>query len=113
MDAGLLIQYLIVAAAVLASVWVVMKKQFPGATRRLRSTLALALLKPGRAAWMQGLGRKIAPRPAAVVAPAVAATAAGRPRSRAGPCPDVLRGAHPRMAWIYWTVLHAAASLRA
>ncbi|WP_367382180.1 DUF6587 family protein [Stenotrophomonas cyclobalanopsidis] len=61
MDAGLLIQYLIVAVAVLASVWVVMKKQFPGTTRRLRSTLALALLKPGRVAWMQGLGRKIAP----------------------------------------------------
>ncbi|HBS57234.1 MAG TPA: hypothetical protein DEA38_16090 [Stenotrophomonas sp.] len=61
MDTGLLIQYLIVAVAVLASVWVVMKKQFPGTTRRLRSTLALALLKPGRAAWMQGLGRRIAP----------------------------------------------------
>ncbi|HYQ23421.1 DUF6587 family protein [Stenotrophomonas sp.] len=61
MDAGLLIQYLIVAVAVLASVWVVMKKQFPGTTRRLRGALALALLKPGRPAWMQALGRRIAP----------------------------------------------------
>ncbi|MGE6334853.1 DUF6587 family protein [Stenotrophomonas sp. NPDC077659] len=61
MDAGLLIQYLIVAVAVLASVWVVMKKQFPGITRRLRGALALALLKPGRPALMQALGRRIAP----------------------------------------------------
>ena len=61
MDAGLLIQYLIIAVAALASVWVVMKKQFPGTTRRLRAALAMALLKPGRAGWMQALGRKIAP----------------------------------------------------
>jgi len=61
METGLLLQYAVIALAVLVSAWVVMKKQFPGTTRRLRSMLALALLKPGRAAWMQGLGRKIAP----------------------------------------------------
>lgn len=44
MDAGLLIQYLIIAVAVLVSAWVVLKKQFPGTVRKLRGALALALL---------------------------------------------------------------------
>ncbi len=61
MDTGLLIQYLIIAVAVLVSAWVVLKKQFPGTVRKLRGALALALLKPSRAAWLQALGRKIAP----------------------------------------------------
>lgn len=61
MDTGLLIQYLIIAVAVLVSAWVVLKKQFPGTVRTLRGALALALLKRGRAAWLQVLGRKIAP----------------------------------------------------
>ena len=61
MDPGLLIQYLIIAVAVLVSAWVVLKKQFPGTVRKLRGALALALLKPGRAAWLQALGRKVAP----------------------------------------------------
>ena len=55
MDTGLLIQYLIIAVAVLVSAWVVLKKQFPGTVRTLRGALALALLKPGRAAWLQGM----------------------------------------------------------
>ncbi|AWH25225.1 DUF6587 family protein [Stenotrophomonas sp. YAU14D1_LEIMI4_1] len=61
MAAGLLIQYLIIALAVLVSAWVVLEKQFPGAARKLRGRVALALLKPGRPGWMQALGRKIAP----------------------------------------------------
>ncbi|WP_312710206.1 DUF6587 family protein [Stenotrophomonas sp.] len=61
MTTGLLIQYLIIALAVLVSAWVVLKKQFPGAARKLRGGMALALLKPGRPAWLQALGRKIAP----------------------------------------------------
>ena len=61
MDGGLLLQYLIIAVAVLVSAWVVLKKQFPGTLRKLRGALSLALLKPRRAAWMQALGRKIAP----------------------------------------------------
>ena len=63
MDAGLLAQYLIVALIVLASVCVVMRKQFPAATRKLRIALALPLLREGRAAWMKSLGRWIAPAP--------------------------------------------------
>lgn len=61
MDSGLLLQYLIIAVAVLVSAWVVLKKQFPGTVRRLRGTVALVLLKPARPPWMQAWGRKIAP----------------------------------------------------
>ena len=65
MDAGLLAQYTIIALAVLASAGVVMRKQFPDATRRLRMAIALRLLGQGAAPWMQSLGRKIAPMPRA------------------------------------------------
>ncbi|KLD72891.1 hypothetical protein Y886_40920, partial [Xanthomonas hyacinthi DSM 19077] len=49
------------ALAVLLSVWVVLKKQAPGTARKLRGAVALRLLKPGRASWLQALGRRIAP----------------------------------------------------
>ncbi|MDQ1093365.1 hypothetical protein QE400_002778 [Xanthomonas sacchari] len=61
MSASLLLQYLVIALAVLVSAWVVLKKQFPGAARKLRGALALRLLRPGRASWLQALGRRIAP----------------------------------------------------
>ena len=61
MDAGLLAQYVIVALAVLASAWVVLKKQFPGTVRRARSALALRLLRPGSTGWRRTLGERIAP----------------------------------------------------
>ena len=63
MDAGLLAQYLVIALAVLASVAVVMRKQFPNATRRLRIAIALPLLREGKPGWMKTLGRSIAPMP--------------------------------------------------
>lgn len=65
MDAGLLAQYLVIALAVLASVVVVMRKQFPNATRRLRIAIALPLLREGAPGWMKSLGRSIAPTPRA------------------------------------------------
>jgi hypothetical protein len=58
---SLVIQYLVVALAVLVSVAVVMHKQFPNATRRLRIALALPLLREGRPPWLRALARKIAP----------------------------------------------------
>ena len=61
MDAGLLAQYAVIALAVLASIGVVMRKQFPNATRRLRIALALPLLRDGQPAWMRSLGRWVAP----------------------------------------------------
>jgi hypothetical protein len=57
----LALQYAIIAVAVLASVWVVLKKQFPGPLRKARIALALPLLREDRAAWQQALGRWIAP----------------------------------------------------
>lgn len=61
METGLVLQYLVIALAALLSLWVVVKKQFPGTVRRLRGGLALALVRPGRPVWMQALGRRIAP----------------------------------------------------
>ena len=61
MSASLLAQYAVVALAVIVSIAVVMRKQFPNATRRARGTLALWLLREGHAPWMQALGRRIAP----------------------------------------------------
>ena len=61
MDASLLVQYLIIALAVLVSAWVVAKKQFPGSVRKLRVAIALPLLRAGSPAWMQALGRRVSP----------------------------------------------------
>ncbi|WP_287598581.1 DUF6587 family protein [Thermomonas sp.] len=61
MTAGLLAQYLVIALAVLSSAVVVMRKQFPNATRRLRIAIALPLLGEARPAWLRALARKIAP----------------------------------------------------
>ncbi len=61
MDLSLALQYAVIALAVLASAWVVLKKQFPGTVRRLRGAIALRLLRAGRPAWQQALGRRVAP----------------------------------------------------
>jgi len=61
MSTGLLLQYIVVALIVLISAWVVLKKQFPGTVRKARGAIALGLIKPQRATWLQSLGRKIAP----------------------------------------------------
>ncbi|MFC6839254.1 DUF6587 family protein [Xanthomonas theicola] len=61
MSASLLLQYMVITLAVLLSAWVVLKKQLPGTARKLRGAVALRLLKPGRASWLQAVGRKIAP----------------------------------------------------
>lgn len=60
---SLALQYVLIALLVLASAWVVLKKQFPGTTRRVRTALALPLLRSGRAPWLQALGRRLAPPP--------------------------------------------------
>ncbi|AOD14911.1 DUF6587 family protein [Xanthomonas fragariae] len=61
MDLSLTLQYVVIALAVLLSLWVVMKTQFPGTLRRLRGALALGLVRDGWPAWMQSLGRRMAP----------------------------------------------------
>lgn len=61
MATSLLWQYLLIALAVLVSAWVVLSKQFPSAARRLRTALALPLLRPERPTWLRTLGRRLAP----------------------------------------------------
>ncbi|GAB2506178.1 hypothetical protein GCM10027084_20830 [Pseudoxanthomonas sangjuensis] len=61
MGASLLLQYIVIALAVIVSAWVVAKKQFPGGVRRLRTALAIPLLREGKPAWLRALGRKVAP----------------------------------------------------
>ncbi|KRG39399.1 hypothetical protein ARC78_01385 [Stenotrophomonas pictorum JCM 9942] len=62
MDTGLLLQYLVIALAVLVSAWVVLKKQFPGLLRQLRGALALWLVKR-HSLRLQAWGRQLAPPP--------------------------------------------------
>lgn len=61
MSTSLLLQYAVIGLAVLLSVWVVAKKQFPGSVRKLRVALALPLLREGRPAWMRRFGFWISP----------------------------------------------------
>lgn len=67
MSASLLVQYIVIAVAVLFSAWVVMRKQYPGATRTLRIALALPLLRRTRPGWVRWLGRHVAPSAFSVV----------------------------------------------
>ena len=61
MDAGLLLQYALVAMAVAASAGYVFKRQWPAAVRRLRVACAVPLLRAGRAPWLRRAGRWVAP----------------------------------------------------
>ena len=61
MSTSLLLQYVVIAAAVLLSAWVVAKKQFPGSVRRLRVAIALPLLREGKPAWLRSIGRRVSP----------------------------------------------------
>ncbi|MBJ6980937.1 MULTISPECIES: DUF6587 family protein [unclassified Luteimonas] len=61
MDAGLAVQYVVVALVVLLAAWMALRRQFPGTTRRLRIAIALPLVRDGRPAWMRRLGLRIAP----------------------------------------------------
>jgi hypothetical protein len=61
METSLILQYIVISLAVLASVWVVAKKQFPGSVRKLRVALALPLLREGRPSWMRAIGLHVSP----------------------------------------------------
>lgn len=64
MHTALALQYVVISLAVLVSAWVVMKKQFPAATRRLRIAIAMPMARDHRPAWLRRLGFRIAPRQA-------------------------------------------------
>ena len=61
MSLSLLLQYLVIGLAVLASALHVASSRFPAGVRRLRVSMALPLLREGRGAWLRALGRRIAP----------------------------------------------------
>ncbi|MEN1957880.1 DUF6587 family protein [Luteimonas changyuni] len=61
MDAGLALQYAVVAAVVALSAWMVLRRQFPAAARRLRVAVAIPLVREGKPRWMRTIGRRIAP----------------------------------------------------
>jgi hypothetical protein len=61
MDAGMLVQYTVIAIAVLLSIAFVAKKQFPAGVRRLRIVCAVPLVREGRSPWVQRMGRWLAP----------------------------------------------------
>jgi len=63
MHAGMLVQYVVIALAVLLSAGFVVQKQFPAGVRRLRIACAVPLVREGRAPWLQRLGRWLAPAP--------------------------------------------------
>jgi hypothetical protein len=60
---ALALQYAVIAVAVIISAWVVLRKQFPNAERRLRIVLAAPLVREARPAWLRAFGRRIAPTP--------------------------------------------------
>ena len=63
MHAGMLVQYVVIALAVLLSAGFVVQKQFPAGVRRLRIACAVPLVREGRAAWLRRFGRWLAPEP--------------------------------------------------
>jgi len=63
MHAGLLAQYVVIAVAVLLSVVVIARKQFPAGVRRLRIACAVPLVRDGRPPWVRNIGRWLAPAP--------------------------------------------------
>ena len=63
MDAGLLLQYVVIAVAVVASLAFVVRRQFPAGVRRARIACAVPLVREGRAPWLRRIGLWIAPEP--------------------------------------------------
>lgn len=61
MSTALLLQYLLVGLAVAISAWVVLVKQFPGTVRRLRTFIALPLIRSKGPQCWRSLGQWIAP----------------------------------------------------
>ena len=63
MVVGMLLQYMVIALAVILSVGFLAKRQWPGPVRRLRIVCALFLLRDQRRTIRRKLGRWIAPPP--------------------------------------------------
>ena len=63
MTGSLLVQDLVVALAVVASLAYVLQAKWPQGVRAARVACALPLLRPQRGSWVRRLGRWIAPAP--------------------------------------------------
>ena len=63
MQAGLAMQYIVIALVVAVSAVFVMRKQFPNATRKLRIAIAVPMLREGVPGWIRAIGRSVAPPP--------------------------------------------------
>jgi hypothetical protein len=68
MSGSLLLQYVVIGLAVVASALHVASSRFPAGVRRLGVSMALPLLREGRPTWLRALGRRIAPSPSAMAA---------------------------------------------
>jgi hypothetical protein len=62
MDRALLVQYIVVAAAVAASALYVFLTRFPTTARRLRGWIAIRMIDSG-SATVARIGRRLAPKP--------------------------------------------------
>ena len=65
MTTGLLLQYVVIGAVVLASAMVALRKLAPQLTSRWLAAAAMRLDRPGHAAWRRALGRRLQPKQAA------------------------------------------------
>jgi hypothetical protein len=61
---GLLIQYVIIALVVLASALYALRKLAPQLTSRWLAAASIRLGRPGHAAWLRALGRRLQPKQA-------------------------------------------------
>jgi len=64
MSTGLLLQYVVVGLIVLASVLIVFRKLAPKLTNRWLAAASIRYSRPGRAAWVRALGRRLQPKDA-------------------------------------------------
>ena len=58
---SLLLQYIAIAVACAASLAFVLQKQWPHGVRRMRIACAVPMVRTARPAWMQRVGKWIAP----------------------------------------------------
>lgn len=64
MSTGLLLQYVVIGLAVLASMWVVLRKLAPKLTNRWMAAASIRYNQPQRRGWVRALGRHLQPKQA-------------------------------------------------
>lgn len=64
MSTSLLVQYVVIGLAVLASVLVVLRKLAPKLTNRWLASASIRFNQPGRNAWARAFGRRLQPKEA-------------------------------------------------